>query len=80
MTDDNMNAFELIQKSDDGDFLKMIAETALQRIMDCDVDNLIGALRVGRFRVTPPLHRSRLPPPRVPGQHQRLPRAGTAKR
>jgi len=34
MTDDSM-AF-LIQKSD-GDFLKTVAETALQRIMDYDV-------------------------------------------
>jgi hypothetical protein len=33
----------LIQKSDDGDFLKTVAEAALQRIMDYDVENLIGA-------------------------------------
>jgi putative transposase len=29
--------------SDDGDFLKTVAETALQRTMDYDVENLIGA-------------------------------------
>jgi transposase-like protein len=34
-----------IQKSDDGDFLKTVAEAALQRIMDFDVENLIGAGR-----------------------------------
>ncbi len=32
-------------KSDDGDFVKAIAETVLQRIMDADVDNIIGAAR-----------------------------------
>jgi transposase-like protein len=45
MTDDNMRLLEIVQKSDDGDFLKTIAETALQRIMDADVENIIGAAR-----------------------------------
>jgi hypothetical protein len=45
MTEENMRLIEVVQKSDDGDFLKMIAETALQRIMDADVDNMIGAGR-----------------------------------
>jgi len=45
MTDDTMSVLALVQKSDDGDFLKTVAETALQRIMDCDVENVIGALR-----------------------------------
>jgi len=43
MTDENMALLALIQKSDDGDFLKTVAEAALQRIMDYDVENLIGA-------------------------------------
>src|SRR5690242_7947461 len=43
MTDDSMALLALIQKSDDGDFLKNVAEAALQRIMDYDVENLIGA-------------------------------------
>jgi putative transposase len=43
MTDDSMAFLALIQKSDDGDFLKTVAETALQRIMDYDVENVIGA-------------------------------------
>jgi hypothetical protein len=34
MTDDSMALLALIQKSDNGDFLKTVAETALQRIMD----------------------------------------------
>ena len=45
MTDDTMHLLDVVQKSDDGDFLKAIAETALQRIMDADVDNIIGAAR-----------------------------------
>jgi len=45
MTEESMRLIEVVQKSDDGDFLKMIAETALQRIMDADVDNMIGAGR-----------------------------------
>ena len=48
MTDDTMHVLDVVQKSDDGDFLKMIAETALQRIMDADVDNIIGAARYER--------------------------------
>ena len=45
MTDDTMHLLDVVQNSDDGDFLKAIAETALQRIMDADVDNIIGAAR-----------------------------------
>ena len=45
MTDDTMHVLDVVQKTDDGDFLKMIAEAALQRIMDCDVENVIGAAR-----------------------------------
>ena len=45
MTDDTMHLLDVVQKSDDGDFLKAITETALQRIMDADVDNIIGAAR-----------------------------------
>lgn len=45
MTDDSMTFLDTIQKSEDGDFLKTVAEAALQRIMDFDVENLIGAAR-----------------------------------
>jgi len=45
VTDDNMTLLGAIQKSDDGDFLKTVAEAALQRIMDFDVENLVGAAR-----------------------------------
>jgi len=45
VTDDSMTLLGAIQKSDDGDFLKTVAEAALQRIMDFDVENLVGAAR-----------------------------------
>jgi transposase-like protein len=45
VTEDNMTLLGAIQKSDDGDFLKTVAEAALQRIMDFDVENLVGAAR-----------------------------------
>ncbi len=45
MADDTMHLLDVVQKGDDGDVLKAIAETALQRIMDADVDNIIGAAR-----------------------------------
>ena len=45
MTDTNMDFLALIQKSDDGDFLKTIAEVCLQRIMEQDVENIVGASR-----------------------------------
>jgi transposase-like protein len=45
VTDDNMTLLGAVQKGDDGDFLKTVAEAALQRIMDFDVENLIGAGR-----------------------------------
>jgi transposase-like protein len=40
-----MTLLGAIQKSDDADFLKTVAEAALQRIMDFDVENLVGAAR-----------------------------------
>jgi transposase-like protein len=45
VTEDNMTLLGAIQKSDDADFLKTVAEAALQRIMDFDVENLVGAAR-----------------------------------
>jgi hypothetical protein len=45
ITDDSMRLLKTVQKSDDGDLLKTIAETALQRIMDAHVENIIGAAR-----------------------------------
>lgn len=35
-----------IQTSDDGDFLRVLAETTLNRLMDFDADNAIGAGRI----------------------------------
>jgi transposase-like protein len=45
MTDDRMALIEAIQKADDGNFLRALAETVLRIIMDADVEALIGAGR-----------------------------------
>jgi putative transposase len=45
MTDEKMTRFELIQKADSTDFLKELAATALQRLMEFQVDDLCGAGR-----------------------------------
>jgi hypothetical protein len=45
MTDDRMALAELLQKSDDGDFLRAVAEAVLQILMEADVEGLIGAGR-----------------------------------
>ncbi len=45
MTKINMDLTELLQKQDQGDFLRTIAEAVLQLIMEADVDGLIGAGR-----------------------------------
>ena len=42
MTDDRMALIEQIQKSTDGDFLRAIAEHTLHRLMDFEVEALIG--------------------------------------
>ena len=45
MTEDRMALIEAIQKADDGNFLRALAETVLQIIMDADVEAPIGAGR-----------------------------------
>ena len=45
MTKTNMDLSELLAKHDQGDFLRTIAETVLQMIMEADVEGLIGAGR-----------------------------------
>ena len=45
MTDDTMALLEQIQKSSDGDFLRTIAEHTLHRLMNFEVEALIGAAR-----------------------------------
>ncbi len=46
MTDDRLPLAELLAKSGDTDFLRLVAESVLQLIMEADVDGVIGA---GRF-------------------------------
>jgi putative transposase len=45
MTKTNMDLTELLQKQDQGDFLRTIAEAVLQLLMEADVESLIGAGR-----------------------------------
>lgn len=45
MTEDRMALAELLQKSGDGDFLRTVAETVLQILMEADVEGTIGAGR-----------------------------------
>src|SRR5947209_5001519 len=48
MTDDRVALLEAFQKADDGNFLRSLAETVLQILMEADVDGLIGAGRYER--------------------------------
>jgi len=43
MTDEKRTLFELIQKADSTDFLKELAQTALQRLMEFQIDDMCGA-------------------------------------
>jgi transposase-like protein len=45
MTEDRMSLNDLMQKAGDGDFLRSVAETVLQMLMEADVEGLIGAGR-----------------------------------
>ncbi len=45
MTDDRMALIEAFQKADDGNFLRSLAETVLQILMEADVEGLIELRR-----------------------------------
>jgi len=45
MTEDRLPLAELLAKSRDGDFLRTIAESVLQIIMEADVEGMVGAAR-----------------------------------
>ena len=45
MTDNSLPLAELVAKAGDDDFLRVVAESVLQIIMEADVDGLIGAGR-----------------------------------
>ncbi len=45
MTKSNLDLVELLQKQDQGDFLRSVAEAVLQMIMEAGVDGVIGAGR-----------------------------------
>jgi hypothetical protein len=48
MTHDRMARMEALQKADDGNFLRSLAETVLQILMEADVEGVIGAGRYER--------------------------------
>ncbi len=48
MTDDRLPLAELVAKTGDADFLRSVAESVLQLIMEADVDGVIGATRFER--------------------------------
>jgi transposase-like protein len=48
MTDDRMALLETLQKADDGNFLRSLAEAVLQILMEADVEGVIGAGRYER--------------------------------
>ena len=48
MTETSMPLIELLQKQDDGDFLRAVAEAVLQLQMEHDVEGLVGAGRYER--------------------------------
>src|SRR5512142_3184662 len=48
MTDDRLPLAELLQKAGASDFLRAVAETVLQLLMEADVEGLIGAGRYER--------------------------------
>jgi transposase-like protein len=45
MTDDRLPLTELLQKSGEGDFLRTVAESVLQLLMEADVEGVVGAGR-----------------------------------
>lgn len=45
MTDARLPLAELLEKAGDGDFLRTVAETVLQLLMEADVEGLVGAAR-----------------------------------
>ena len=48
MTETNMPLNELLQKHDEGDFLRAVTEAVLQTLMKHDVEGMIGAGRYER--------------------------------
>jgi transposase-like protein len=48
MTNDRLPLAALMAKADDGDFLRSIAESVLQILMEADVEGVIGAARYER--------------------------------
>ena len=54
MTDDRMALMEALQKADDGNFLRSLAETVLQILMEADVEGRIAARWLPPARISRP--------------------------
>src|SRR4029453_4230378 len=54
MTDSKMALLELVQKSDDGNFLRELLQFSLQRLMSFEVDERCGAHERSEARVNQP--------------------------
>ena len=50
MTDDRMALLDALQKADDGNFLRVLAETVLQILMEADVEGVIGCRPIRTLR------------------------------
>ena len=60
MTEDRLPLSELLQKSGEGDFLRAVAESVLQLLMEADVEGVVGAGRSSqRYGHSPSSGRSR---------------------
>ena len=69
MTDDRLPLAELMAKTGDGDFLRTIAESVLQIIMEADVDGLVGAVHTQRLVGERDQHHHDQHPQRVRRRH-----------
>jgi hypothetical protein len=60
VTEERLALSELLDKAGDGDFLRTVAEAALQLLMEADVEGLIGAGRYGERTTWRNGHRDRV--------------------
>ena len=75
MTEPTLPLIELLQKQDDGDFLRAVAEAVLQLLMEHDVEGVVGAGPL-RARRRPPDLAQRLSRPRAEDAARRAEPAG----
>ncbi len=54
MTEDRLPLIELMQKAGEADFLRAVAESVLQILMEADVEGLVGAGRTSAPPIASP--------------------------